>query len=135
MPVYLRDRSAQTIVRSATQRHNLQITGQAFHLTQSQYIDTGPTSPSPDLTTPGRFKVTGIPRPRKILMQVSLNPRSATLESVEVTTLPSNLHQPAAVTTQFEQHHFICTTAEAKTSFCNHHFANLERCHFIHIQA
>ena len=45
-----------------------------FYLTQSQYTDTGPTSPSADLITPGawqgshwsaNFEVTGMTRPRK----------------------------------------------------------------------
>ena len=45
-----------------------------FHLTQSQYTDTGPTSPSTDPITPGawqgshwsaNFEVTGVTRPRK----------------------------------------------------------------------
>ena len=45
-----------------------------FYLTQSQYTDTGPTSPSADPITPGawqgshwsaNFKVTGMTRPRK----------------------------------------------------------------------
>ena len=47
---------------------------QTFHLTQSQYTDTGPTSPSADPITPGtwqgshwsaNFSVTGMTRPRK----------------------------------------------------------------------
>ena len=47
---------------------------QTFHLTQSQYTDTGPTSPSTDPITPGawqgshwsaNFEVTGMTRPRK----------------------------------------------------------------------
>ena len=47
---------------------------QTFHLTQSQYTDTGPTSPSADPITPGawqgshwsaNFEVTGKTRPRK----------------------------------------------------------------------
>ena len=46
-----------------------------FYLTQSQYTDTGPTSPSADPITPGAwqgshwsasFEVTGMTRPRKI---------------------------------------------------------------------
>ena len=46
----------------------------AFHLTQSQYTDTGPTSPNADPITPGawqgshwsaNFEVTGMTRPRK----------------------------------------------------------------------
>ena len=33
-----------------------------FHLTQSQYTDTGPTSPSTDPITPGAWQVaTGVP--------------------------------------------------------------------------
>ena len=45
---------------------------QTFHLTQSQYTDTGPTSPSADPITPGawqgshwsaNFEVTGMTRP------------------------------------------------------------------------
>ena len=45
-----------------------------FYLTQSQYTDTGPTSPSADPITPGawqgshwsaNFEVTGMTRPRK----------------------------------------------------------------------
>ena len=47
---------------------------QTFRLTQSQYTDTGPTSPSADRITPGawqgshwsaNFEVTGMTRPRK----------------------------------------------------------------------
>ena len=47
---------------------------QTFHLTQSQYTDTGPTSPSADPITPGawqgshwsaNFEVTGMTPPRK----------------------------------------------------------------------
>ena len=47
---------------------------QTFHLTQSQYTDTGPTSPSADPITPGawqgshwsaNFEVTGMTRPQK----------------------------------------------------------------------
>ena len=52
---------------------------QTFHLTQSQYTDTGPTSPSADPITPGawqgshwsaNFEVTGMTRPPK-------NPRAS----------------------------------------------------------
>ena len=51
-----------------------EVADQTFHLTQSQYTDTEPTSPSADPITPGawqgshwsaNFEVTGIPRPRK----------------------------------------------------------------------
>ena len=52
----------------------IEVADQTFHLTQSQYTDTGPTSPSADPTTPGAwqgshwsaiFLVTGMTRPRK----------------------------------------------------------------------
>ena len=70
MRVYLR--SAQTILRAATLRYKC--ADQTFYLTQSQYTDTGPTSPSADLITPGAWqgshwsanvRVTGMTRPRK----------------------------------------------------------------------
>ena len=73
MLVYLRDRFAQTILPAAT------VADQTFYLTQSQYTDTGPTSPSADPTTPGTWQgshwsanleVTGMTRPRKIPSQV-----------------------------------------------------------------
>ena len=52
----------------------IEVADQTFYLTQSQYTDTGPTSPSADLITPGswqgghwsaNFEVTGMTRPRK----------------------------------------------------------------------
>ena len=52
----------------------IEIADQTFHLTQSQYTDTGPTSPSADPITPGawqgshwsaNFEVTGMTQPRK----------------------------------------------------------------------
>ena len=52
--VYFRDGSAQTSLRAATLRQKLQI--KAFHLTQSQYTDTGPTSPRADPTIPGAWQ-------------------------------------------------------------------------------
>ena len=51
-----------------------EVADQTFHLTQSQYTDTGPTSPSTNPITPGawqgshwsaNFEVTGMTRPRK----------------------------------------------------------------------
>ena len=53
----------------------LEVVDQTLYLTQSQYTDTGPTSPSTDPITPGvwqgshwsaNFEVTGMTRPRKI---------------------------------------------------------------------
>ena len=52
----------------------IEIADQTFYLTQSQYTDTGPTSPSADPITRGawqgshwsaNFEVTGMTRPRK----------------------------------------------------------------------
>ena len=57
----------------------IEIADQTFHLTQSHYTDTVPTSPSTDPRTPGawqgsywsaNFEVTGMTRPRK-------NPRAS----------------------------------------------------------
>ena len=58
--MYLRDGSAQTILRAATPE--IEVADQTFHLTQSQYTDTGPTSPSADPITPGAWQgSTGVP--------------------------------------------------------------------------
>ena len=52
----------------------IEVADQTFYPTQSQYTDTGPTSPSTDPITPGtwqgshwraNFEVTGMTRPRK----------------------------------------------------------------------
>ena len=52
----------------------IKVAAPTFYLTQSQYTDTGPTSPSADPITPGawqgshwsaNFEVTGMTRPRK----------------------------------------------------------------------
>ena len=52
----------------------IEVAGRTFYLTQSQYTDTGPTSPSADPITPGawqgshwsaNFEVTGMTGPRK----------------------------------------------------------------------
>ena len=52
----------------------IEVADQTFYVTQSQYTDTGPTSPSADPITPGawqgshwsaNFEVTGMTRPRK----------------------------------------------------------------------
>ena len=52
MLVYLTDRSAHTILRAAKQ---VDVADQTFHLNQSQYADTQPTSPSTDPTMPGAW--------------------------------------------------------------------------------
>ena len=59
------------------------IARQTCHLTQSQYFNTGPTSPSTDPITQGAwqgshwsvsFYVTGMTRPRKISVQAGFEP-------------------------------------------------------------
>ena len=61
----------------------IEVADQTFYLTQSQYTDTGPTSPSADPITPGawqgnhwsaNFWVTGMTRPRKIPAQAGFEP-------------------------------------------------------------
>ena len=61
-----------------------EVADQTFYLTQSQYTDTGPTSPSTDPITPGawkgsywsaNFEVTGMTRPGKIPSQAGFEPR------------------------------------------------------------
>ena len=61
----------------------MEVADQTFYLTQSQYTDTGPTSPSADPITPGawqgsrlsaNFYVAGMTRPRKIPAQAGFEP-------------------------------------------------------------
>ena len=77
----------------------IEVADQTFHLTQSQYTDTGPTSPSTDPITPGvwqgshrsaNFKVTGMTRPRKKSRRKrDSNPGSSALEADALTTRPT----------------------------------------------
>ena len=62
----------------------IEVAGKTFYLTQSQYTDTGPTSPSADPIMPGawqgshwsaNFEVTGMTRPGKIPSQEGFEPR------------------------------------------------------------
>ena len=66
----------------------IEVADQTFHLTQSQYTNTGPTSPSTDPITPGawqgshqsaNFKVTGMTRPRKNLGASGIRTRNLPL--------------------------------------------------------
>ena len=69
----------------------IEVADPTFHLTQSQYTDTGPTSPSADHITPGalqgshwsaHFEVTGMTRPRKKSRHKrDSNPGSSALEA------------------------------------------------------
>ena len=61
----------------------IEVADQTFYLTQSQYTDTGPTSPSADPITPGTWhgshwsanvSVTGMTRPEKIPAQAGFEP-------------------------------------------------------------
>ena len=61
----------------------IEVADPTFYLTQSQYTDTGPTSPRADPITPGawqdshwsaNFEVTGMTRPRKIPAQAGFEP-------------------------------------------------------------
>ena len=59
---------------------HLEVADPTFHLTQSQYTDTEPTSPSTDPITPGALQgshlcATGMTRPGKIPAQAGFEPR------------------------------------------------------------
>ena len=71
----------------------IEVADQTFHLTQSQYTDTGPTSPSADPITPGawqgshrsaNFSVTGMTK--KSRRKRDSNPGSSVLEVDALTT-------------------------------------------------
>ena len=69
----------------------IEVAEPTFYLTQSQYTDTGPTSPSADPITPGawqgshwtaNFEVTGMTRPRKkSRRERDSNPEPSALEA------------------------------------------------------
>ena len=77
----------------------IEVADQTFYLTQSQYTDTGPTSPSADPITPGawkgshwsaNFSVTGMTRPKKKSRRKrDSNPGSSALEADALTTRPT----------------------------------------------
>ena len=77
----------------------IEVADQTFYLTQSQYTDTGPTSPSADPMTPGacqgshwsaNFSVTGMTRPRKKSRRKrDSNPGPSALEVDALTTRPT----------------------------------------------
>ena len=73
----------------------IEVADPTFYLTQSQYTDTGPVSPSADPITPGawqgshwsaNFEVTGMTRRKR-----DSNPGSSALEAVALTTWPTSL--------------------------------------------
>ena len=77
----------------------MQVADQTFYLTQSHYTDTGPTSPSADLLTPGtwqgspwsaNFEVTGMTQSRKNPgTSRNSNPGSSALEAYTLPTRPT----------------------------------------------
>ena len=76
----------------------IEVADPTFHLTQSQYTDTGPTSPSADPITPGTwqgshwsaiFEVTGMTRPWKIPPQVGFEPGIFRSRGGRLTTRPT----------------------------------------------
>ena len=77
----------------------IEVADPTFHLTQSQYTDTGPTSPSTDPITPDarqgshwsvNFEVTGMTRPREISRRKrDSNPESSSLQAGSLTTRPT----------------------------------------------
>ena len=80
MLVYLSDGSAQTFY---VLPHWDKVTDPTFYLTQSQYTDSGPTSPSADTIMPGdwqgshwsaNFEVTGMTDPEQIPAQAGFEP-------------------------------------------------------------
>ena len=93
MRVYLKDGSAQTI------QHETEIADQNFHLTQSQYTDTGPTSPSTDPITLGAWQGSHWnakflshwydSAPEKSRRKRDSNPESSALEVDTLTTRPT----------------------------------------------
>ena len=77
----------------------IEVADQTFRPTQSQFTDTGPTSPSTDPITPGawhdshrsaNFEVTCMTRPRKkARREQDSNPGSSALEADALTTRPT----------------------------------------------
>ena len=77
----------------------IEVADQTFHLIQSQYTDTTPTSPSTDPITPGawqgshwsaNFEVTGMTRPRRNPGASEIRTReSSALEADALTTRPT----------------------------------------------
>ena len=72
----------------------IEVAGQTFHLTQSQYTNTGPTSPSTDPITPGTWQGSHWSHwydstPEKSWRKRDSNPRSSALEADTLTTRPT----------------------------------------------
>ena len=79
----------------------IEVADQTFYLTQSQYTDTGPTSPSTGPLSPGtwqgshwsaNFEVTGKTQPGKSRRKGDSNPEPSTFEADALTTRPTRHH-------------------------------------------
>ena len=78
----------------------IEVAGQTFHLTQSQYTDTGPASPSTDPITPGAWQGSHWSAiflshwydstPKKCRRKRDSNPGSSSLEADALTTRPTS---------------------------------------------
>ena len=95
MQVYHRDGSADNFTCCHTE---IEVEDQALYLTQAQYTDTGPTSPSADPITSGawqgshwsaNFEVTGMTRPAKSRRKRDSNTGSSALKADALTTQPT----------------------------------------------
>ena len=85
--------------KSTSCHTEIDVADQTFYLTQSQYTDTGLTSPSADPMTPGawqgshwsvNFEVAGVTRPRKKSRRKrDSNPGPSALEADALTTRPT----------------------------------------------
>ena len=75
----------------------IEVAEQTFHLTQSRYTDTGPTSPSTDPITSGSWQGSQFlshwydSTPEKSRRKRDSNPGSSTLEADALTTKPTRL--------------------------------------------
>ena len=95
--MYLRDGSAQTVFTCC--HTEIKVADQTFYLTQSQYTDTGLTSPSADPITPGAWQGSDWSAnflshwydltPKKSRRKRDSNPGSSALEADALTTRPT----------------------------------------------
>ena len=95
--MYLRDGSAKTIFTSC--HTEIEVADQTFHLTQSQYTDTGQTSPSTDRITPSAWQGSHWSAnfeshwydstPKKSRRKRDSNPGSSAVEADALTTRPT----------------------------------------------
>ena len=86
----------------------IEVADQTFYLTQAQYTDTGPTSPSVDPITPGDWQVSNWSAnfwydstPKKVRRKRASNPGSSALEADALTTRPRRRKEEEVSTTRF----------------------------------